>query len=683
MNNAYNVNRFQRRKDHWSLALACVSFISCFIYNTSSFVIIYPDLSRQVFTGRNVFTRQRSVSSRINSRHLIRAQSNRKPLDVEDVPDDWSEEDILAEFEGDVVADDEDDVESDEVDSDLVSMDHSKSENTESNDDDEDDLDLEAIDLDEDDEEDDDALVEETMGEYKDSASWDDSDSDNKNMSENDIILWDPAEDGIDYELIDDISDPNYIAQRRVVDDAIEASNRRASEENFDEFEYVQSSEFRSELEDGLKNSPLMKAFEERTRNNMISEMDFEGIDFEKEYSVVSHLDDDDYARHDHDEVNFLEYQTGLTDDDMVELDRTYKATRETTTSEPWDKVMVASMNGLDGLSNNTIAELECCLEEIGGSAYNITKWLLYDLAFNVSNLILASVKHNPDAPILFQHWYPQLVTYDRYKSSRDRNFDFTWDDVQNADISELERYYAGFGYDSIPNKAPAETGIISLEDLDEEEIKMAAFENWMTEVYNPEVDRKDFDDDTLRDEDNVFSDYYEAPQHPDLPSFEDAVEDLEEWKTELGDAAESDDPLIKSYRDMMGRSFDYTFVKDVDFERDFRGHLVVACTGYDADLEIAERITKRFEQEFGKKVYVETRVMALAREEDNVFEIWLESYEIDLLHSKKRAISNAKGWDGPAIVDDRQIEHLVDRVRFLISDDARYSYRWDLEYAD
>ena len=167
------------------------------------------------------------------------------------------------------------------------------------------------------------------------------------------------------------------------------------------------------------------------------------------------------------------------------------------------------------------------------------------------------------------------------------------------------------------------------------------------------------------------------------MPTFEDAVEDLEDWKAELGDAADSDDPIIKNYRNMMGQSFDYTYVKDEEFEREFRGHLVVACTGHDSDLEIAERITNRFQKEFGKKVYVETRVMALAREEDNVFEIWLESYEIDLLHSKKRATSNAKGWDGPADIDNSQIDYLVDRVRFLISDDARYSYRWDLEFAD
>jgi hypothetical protein len=229
----------------------------------------------------------------------------------------------------------------------------------------------------------------------------------------------------------------------------------------------------------------------------------------------------------------------------------------------------------------------------------------------------------------------------------------------------------------------PAETGVISLEYMDEEEIKMAAFENWMKEVYNPEWDRKDFDDDEMRDEDNVFSEFYVPPQHPDLPTFEDALDDLNDWHDEIGhddDEHVKENPEIKEYRDMMGEKFVYNVKHDEEFQKEFRGHLVVACTGDDTDLEIAEKITNRFEKEFGKQVYVETRVEALARQEDNVFEVWLESYEIDLLHSKKRATSNSKGWTGPANCDDKQIDFLVSRVRFLISDDARYSYRMDLD---
>jgi hypothetical protein len=209
-----------------------------------------------------------------------------------------------------------------------------------------------------------------------------------------------------------------------------------------------------------------------------------------------------------------------------------------------------------------------------------------------------------------------------------------------------LERYYLGFGYDEIPSKAPAETGIISFEDLDEEELKMAAFENWMMEVYNPEWDRKDFDDDEFRDEDNVHSDFYEAPQHPDQPTFDDAQEDLRDWEE---DTEESE---TQEYREFMGKDFQYEFVEDEEF--------------------------KRMSNEFGKQIYVETRVMAHAREEDCVFEIWLESYDIELIHSKKRATSNAEGWDGPAECDAGQIDYVVDQVRFLISDDARYSYQFD-----
>jgi len=87
----------------------------------------------------------------------------------------------------------------------------------------------------------------------------------------------------------------------------------------------------------------------------------------------------------------------------------------------------------------------------------------------------------------------------------REAGFDWSWDDVQGADISELERYYAGLGYTEIPSKNPIDSGIITLEDLDEDEIKMASMERWMTDVYNSEWDRKDFDDDDIKDEDVSF----------------------------------------------------------------------------------------------------------------------------------------------------------------------------------
>ena len=56
--------------------------------------------------------------------------------------------------------------------------------------------------------------------------------------------------------------------------------------------------------------------------------------------------------------------------------------------------------------------------------------------------------------------------------------------------------------------------------------------------------------------------------------------------------------------------------------------------------------------KDFGNRVYAETRIYEHATKDDNVFEVWLESYEIDLLHSRRRNMLGAEGWDGPAEVN-------------------------------
>jgi len=60
-------------------------------------------------------------------------------------------------------------------------------------------------------------------------------------------------------------------------------------------------------------------------------------------------------------------------------------------------------------------------------------------------------------------------------------------------------------------------------------------------------------------------------------------------------------------------------------------------------NLELSAGITKCMKQEFGKQVFVETRVNWHAKRDDNVHEIWLESWDIDLLHSKRQAICLTK----------------------------------------
>eukprot|EP00548_Thalassiothrix_antarctica_P014978 CAMPEP_0194174068 /NCGR_PEP_ID=MMETSP0154-20130528/8331_1 /TAXON_ID=1049557 /ORGANISM="Thalassiothrix antarctica, Strain L6-D1" /LENGTH=629 /DNA_ID=CAMNT_0038887383 /DNA_START=363 /DNA_END=2252 /DNA_ORIENTATION=+ len=345
---------------------------------------------------------------------------------------------------------------------------------------------------------------------------------------------------------------------------------------------------------------------------------------------------------------------------------------------------MLGAEDNYDYLPNETLKEIEECMIEMTVGSYNVTRWLVYDIDFNVTNLMLAATKHNPKAPIIYEHWFPQLQVYKRYQYARDKDFGFTWEDVQNADMKELELYYKGFGYPEIPKKRPGETGIISLSELDEDEMRMGRFASWIQEVYNPEWDRKDFDDDKMKNSDNVFSDEFQMPQHPDLPTYEDAHEDIRNWKGEIRELHEGElTEEQEQYRDTVGKEHEYTVIQDEEFDKEFRGHLIIACTDDDKDLEIAEKITLGCEKEFGKQVYVETRVLEDATEEDYVFEVWLESYNIDLLHSKKRATIGYKGkeWDGKKECDDEEVDRIIKEVGYLISDLSRYSYRLDMEH--
>ncbi len=407
---------------------------------------------------------------------------------------------------------------------------------------------------------------------------------------------------------------------------------------------------------------------------------DLDGMDVQKEMLESPALfDDEPYIGANRTNIA----GTGITDEDMEALDKSWKNINEATDKEHWNKVAATQFEfDYDAYPKQYHYDMQETAVEIGSASYNVYPWLKYDMGFNVSNLVLAAVKHNPDAPVILQHWYPQLMVCERYQHARDRNFDFTWEDVNNADMEELERYYLGFGYTEIPKKVQSETGMISFEETDEQETKMAAMEKWMLDVYNSEWDRKDFDDEDIKDEDNVFSDNFKMPQHPDLPAWEDAQEDIAGWKAEFDEDSDGEvDAESIKYRDQMGQSIDFTNAQDDDFQKNFRGHLVVACGNFEEDLETAERITERMEKEFGNSIYTETKIYQHAMPADNLFEVWLESYEIDLLHSKRRAFMGVDGWEGKADVTDEQMEYLVKEVSKLTSEDARNSFRWSEEH--
>ena len=324
-------------------------------------------------------------------------------------------------------------------------------------------------------------------------------------------------------------------------------------------------------------------------------------------------------------------------------------------------------------LSNQTQEEILEVMENSNTMACpEPENWLVYDLNFNVTNLILASFKHNPEAPIMFTQWMPQLEVYERYASQRAKNFEWTWDDVEQADMDELKRYYKGIGYDHIPTKDPGETGVIKLDTspMDDEEREMLALENWMDEVYNEESDNLLFDDENFEPRDNVFDPDYGTSSSDKSSAIEEKfMKEYDAFEREFSEESQE-------WRDQFATVEQFKYREDPEGQEQFRGHLVVAITPTDEDMEIAEKITVRFKEEFDKAVFVETRVLGHARPEDNVFEVWLESYEIDLLHSKRQAFINSKVWTGPSEVDDKQLDYLVEEVRYLISDDARFSYR-------
>jgi hypothetical protein len=340
-------------------------------------------------------------------------------------------------------------------------------------------------------------------------------------------------------------------------------------------------------------------------------------------------------------------------------------------------QAMIRPQFEFDQLDDQTRDEIQLCLNasatdaigvEYGESIKNEDplRWLLYDLNFNVTNLMLAACKHSPNAPLLLNHWMPQLCAYSRYADVRQREFQFTSDDCANADTSELLKYYQGLGYDEIPTFSPKDTNIVEVEtEYDQEDVTMSHFENWMEEVYDEEGEDLYFDDETFQPENNVFDQNFGLQEKDEVTTFKAEFKEFEhEYANET-----------QAWRDKYAKESNYTIVDDSGGQEEFRGHVVVACCGSDHDLELAEKITLRMEKEFGKKVYVETRVYNHARQEDNLYEIWIESYDIELIHSRRGAFYNAKQWLGPADIDDPQLDYIVDKVEYCISEDARYSY--------
>jgi len=496
--------------------------------------------------------------------------------------------------------------------------------------------------------------------------------------------------------LQEEESDPDYTAQVKAVEESIAKRDSLKAVGQVLNGEGEESSEFwkntvESFLDENVSDDDA--AFKKQMEKLQLSEK--EVTEMEQKFEEGG----DNIVYNDGDISTELMEELGSgadafpSDDDPVMLDMNLR-NADLVNLQNSIKELVGSMEGLDDgslvdnkqamidpevelakLDNETYYEVMMCAEAAGDSEWaefetvkndNPLGWLLYDLDYNVTNLLLGACKHNPQAPIILNHWMPQLVTYKRYHDVRNRNFEFSSEECQQADLEELERYYLNLGYDEIPTRTPKETGIIDFEtDYDEDDTIMAAFENWMEEVYDEEGDQLYFDDEDFQPGNNVFDPDFGVEDTDETKRFKEEYESFREEFEEEGD----------EYMDKIAKITNYTYQVDEESQAAFRGHLVVACAGTDEDLDLAETITKRMKDEFGKKVFVETRIYNQALPEDNVYEIWLESYDIELLHSRRKAIYNANQWDGPADLDDKQLDFVVGRVKYMISDDARYSF--------
>ncbi len=108
------------------------------------------------------------------------------------------------------------------------------------------------------------------------------------------------------------------------------------------------------------------------------------------------------------------------------------------------------------------------------------------------------------------------------------------------------------------------------------------------------------------------------------------------------------------------------------------RGTLVVVTgpvTGGDKDLDDVDRLTSAVNEEFGDVVNVEHRVQGTT--EDNLFEVWIEAYEHDLLFSRRSAVYG-KEWEGARDLGEgeEEVGRIINLVKDAVSDDAKFSYR-------
>ena len=83
------------------------------------------------------------------------------------------------------------------------------------------------------------------------------------------------------------------------------------------------------------------------------------------------------------------------------------------------------------------------------------------------------------------------------------------------------------------------------------------------------------------------------------------------------------------------------------------------------------EKIKSDVTSKFGNVVSVDHRIMGT--DSDNLFEVWIEAYEHELLFSRRSAVYD-KDWTGGKNVEE-EWEKMIDVIEDMVSDDSKFSY--------
>ncbi|GMH91729.1 hypothetical protein TrVE_jg2850 [Triparma verrucosa] len=105
--------------------------------------------------------------------------------------------------------------------------------------------------------------------------------------------------------------------------------------------------------------------------------------------------------------------------------------------------------------------------------------------------------------------------------------------------------------------------------------------------------------------------------------------------------------------------------------EPTLKGVLKVVTAGTDADLTSVSKMSTSLSSKFSDSVTLSHQT--LGSPTDNLFEVWLESYEHTLLFSRRSAVYE-KEWEGGKEIEE-EWEGILERIEEEISEDKKFSY--------